>query len=180
LFLSIKIIEELDEQDYLSIVLFNTNSEVLRTTASVVNKDQIISLVKKLKTKGSTNLERGLRDGHQLVSKNYRSNYENRVILISDAGLNTGVTDDTSLLKLVSDFARENIGLSAIGLSLNFNQKIIHKISMSKGGNYHFVNSGKMILKLLKNFDFFVSPVTYNLKGYLELKGMDTKLINTY
>lgn len=174
------IVAQLNEQDSLSIVLFDTDSEILLQTTEVTNKEAILELIKKLETKGSTNLEKGLRDGFELVSENFKQGYENRVILISDAGLNTGVTTEGSLVKLVSDYAAEDIGLSAIGLGLNFNQDFIQAITMSKGGNYQFMNSGKAMFKLVKNFDFLVTPVAYNLKASVNLEGIEAKLVKTY
>lgn len=174
------IVNELNAEDYLSIVIFDSDSEIFLGTANVTNKNEIIRKVNSLRTGGSTNLEKGLRNGYQLVSENFITGYENRVILISDAGLNTGTTDDTDLLKLVSDYAGEKIGLTAVGLGLNFNQKFIHQITKSQGGNYVFVNSGKQMLKLVNNFNYLVTPVAYNFKARLSFGGINAKLKKAY
>jgi Ca-activated chloride channel family protein len=105
---------------------------------------------------------------------------ENRVILISDAGLNTGVTDENILLKEVADYAGEHVGLTAIGVGDNFNQKFVRKITESQGGNYLFVQSGKRMIEYFQQFDFFVSPVAYNLKAQLNVEGLEAKLAKAY
>ncbi len=176
----IHIVNQMSEEDYLSIVLFDTSSEILLSTIAVAEKQKIIDMVNKLKTRGSTNMEKGLRDGYEMVSDNFKADYENRVILISDAGVNTGVRDESSLLKLVTDYASEKIGLSAIGLGLSFNQKLIHAITMSKGGNYSFVNSGVGMLKMVKAFKFMVTPVAYNFKASVEGTNLNAKLVKVY
>ena len=82
----IKTVNELNEKDILSIVLFDTKSEVLLSAQNVTDRDAIIAKVRELKTKGSTNLEAGLMDGYEEVSARALDleGYENRVILISD------------------------------------------------------------------------------------------------
>ncbi|MFC2074907.1 VWA domain-containing protein [Bdellovibrionota bacterium] len=173
-------INQLNEGDVLSVVLFNQESELLFAPTDVTDKEALIKLVNSLEAGGSTNLEAGLRDGFELVSENLIAGYENRVILISDAGLNTGVTDQANLLRLVTDFADEGIGLTAIGLGLNFNQDFIHGITMSHGGNYIFVHSGKKMAKFFRSFNYLVTPVAYNLKARIDLNGLKAKLVNAY
>ncbi len=125
-------------------------------------------------------MEAGLRDGYNLVSKSFLKDAENRVVLISDAGLNTGATSEEALIRLISDFAGEDIGLTAIGLGLNFNEKFIHGITLGKGSNYIFVNSGKGLENYFKQFDFLVSPIAYNFKAELKLEGLEAKLVKTF
>lgn len=190
-------IQMLGEDDVLSIVLFDTKSETLVEPTHVTNRAELIAKVESLKTRGSTNMEAGLRDGFNFVSENLvdLSDYEHRVVLISDAGLNTGVTDQASFLKLISDFGNEGIGLTAVGLGLNFNQDFIKGITESKGGNYIFVHSGLAMAKYFgviaredgtiekrdaKRFDFLVTPVAYNFKATVEVNGVPATLVKAY
>ncbi|MBT3981765.1 MAG: VWA domain-containing protein [Bacteriovoracaceae bacterium] len=173
-------VSKLNGSDYLSIVLFNSNHKVLLGTTLVEDKAAILKLVDSIQAQGSTNLESGLKKGFELVSARLEADYENRVILISDAGLNTGVTDPKALLRLVTDYSAMGVGISSIGLGLNFNQDFIHNITMSKGGNYLFVNSGKEMNKYFKNFDFLVTPAAYNFKADLSFIGSSAKFVKAY
>jgi Mg-chelatase subunit ChlD len=175
-----KMLEELNSDDFVSIVLFDSESEIFLPTTKVEDKEAIAEMVAKIETKGATNLEAGLRDGYELVSANFTEGYENRIVLLTDANLNVGVTADDAIVKMVSDFAGENIGLSAVGIGVNFNQEFIHQISMSKGGNYQFVNSGAELYKMARSFKFMVTPVLYNFKAELVLKDVEAKLVKTY
>lgn len=175
---TIKTINELNEGDFLSLVTFDTESSIIAPSQRVGDKNTLIQIVKALKTKGTTNLEAGLRDAYQEVSCRIAQSrgFEQRVILITDAGLNTGITDESALLKLVTDFAHEGIGLTALGVGLNFNQKLIDGISTSRGGNYLFVQSGRDLLSFFDAFDFLVTPVAHTLKVAVDLKNIDAKL----
>jgi len=179
----IETINELDEEkDLISIVVFNTTSKVLIRPTRAQDKARLIEQVKGLEAGGSTNLEAGLRDGFEEVSENRDrlEGYEHRVILISDAGLNTGVTEESALLKLVTDYASEGIGLTALGLGENFNQDFIHAIANSRGGNYMFVHSGQDMMRYFAAFDYLVTPVAYDFKARLDFVGLTPKLVAAY
>ena len=176
----IKSLSHLNEHDTVSIVLFDSVSVVLLPTTYVTDKELIINKLQKVQTGNSTNLDAGLRDGFMLASKASKEGYETRVILFSDAGLNTGVTDHSSLLRLVSDYAGENIGLTAIGVGENFHHDFVHKITMSKGGNALFVHSGADLMKFFNNFNYLVTPVAHNFKLSSSLVDVHAKLVKAY
>ena len=178
----VQTIEELDEADYLSIVLFDTNSEILVRPTPVRDKQALITKVKALKTRGSTNLEAGLRDGFTLVRENVARlpGHEHRVILVSDAGLNTGVTDTASLERLVTDQAARGIGLTALGVGENFHQSVIHAISKSRGGNYLFVQSGEDMLRFFESFDYLVTPAAHEFNVSAIVQGIGAELVRAY
>ncbi len=173
-------LNNLTDKDTVSIVLFDSVSVVHLEPTSASQKAVISDSLKHIQPRNSTNLHAGLYDGYRLASQSYKEGYENRVLLFSDAGLNTGVTATDSILRLVSDYAAEGIGLSAIGVGENFHHDFIHKITMSKGGNAHFVHTGKDMMKFFANFDFLVSPVAYNLKVAVELVDLPATLVKTY
>ncbi|MCA9506816.1 MAG: VWA domain-containing protein [Myxococcales bacterium] len=184
---AIETVENLREGDYLSIIVFESESEIIlpiTKIASQESKEDIINTIKTLETKGSTNLYDGLRLGFESLSQqnfiDSNNDKESRVILISDAGLNTGFTELSTALKLVSDYASEGIGLTAIGLGENFNQEFILGISQSAGGNYIYVHSGRDMYRYFQEFKFLVSPVAYKLKAFLTLNDMKASLKESY
>lgn len=173
-------VRRLNTEDTLSIVLFDDKETVLLAPTSVSDKDSINEKISTIVTGGSTNLESGLRRGFELVSEQMSVTRENRVILISDAGLNTGIVSQEDLVKMVGDFAGEEIGLTAIGVGVNFNQTFVHGITMSKGGNYLFLQSGKELTNYFNQFDFLTTPVAYNFKADLEIIGLKATLVDSY
>lgn len=182
---AIKTLNSLGNDDYVSVVVFDNEAEVLvpvRQVKSNQDKDQVILAIKNLETRGSTNLYDGLKKGYELVSDNGVSlpTHNHRVILISDAGLNTGTTDEASNVRLVSDYAAEDIGLSAIGLGLNFNQDFIKGITESIGGNYLFAQSSVDMYRYFESFDFLVTPVAKNLKARLSFNNTTAKLVKAH
>ena len=182
---AIKTLNSLQSDDYVSVVVFDNEAEVLmpaRQIKSNQDKEEIIKAINNLQTRGSTNLYDGLKKGYELVSDNgvKLASYNHRVILISDAGLNTGTTDEASNVRLVSDYAAESIGLSAIGLGLNFNQDFIMGITESLGGNYLFAQSGVDMYRYFESFDFLVTPIAQHLKARLSFKNTKAQLVKAY
>ena len=175
-----KTVAELNEGDLLAIELFDTRAETLLAPTPVTDPDAILALVAPLQTRGSTNLEEGLRRGFRHVAAHHSPERESRVILISDAGLNTGETNPDTILELVERAAAGGTGLTAIGIGQNFKQGFIDKISQSRGGNYIFVHSGSGLYDYFNGFDFLVTPVAYDFKATMELEGIDAKLRAVY
>lgn len=182
---AVKTISQLNADDYVSVVVFDSTSEVLVPAMSMAtdeNRAHVLNVIAKLETKGSTNLYDGLKAGYDLVSDNAQnlSDYNHRVILISDAGLNTGVTDESVNVSLVSNYAAEDIGLTAIGLGLNFNQDFILGTSTSLGGNYIYAHSGKDMVRYFSSFKFLVSPIAHQLKARLTFANTSATLVKAY
>jgi Ca-activated chloride channel family protein len=105
---------------------------------------------------------------------------ENRVILISDAGLNTGITNDHAIKDLIQNAALEGIGLTAIGIGENFNEKLINLVAQTKGGNYLFANNGHAMEKFFDNFKFLVSPIAHHFKVSVDFMDFKAQLNKVY
>jgi Ca-activated chloride channel family protein len=173
-----KTVENLNEGDVLSIALFETNARMLLPPEKVTNKDRIFDMLTAIQTEGTTNLEAGLRMGYESAAKNLSPFYENRVILISDAGLNTGVVNEDEILNLVNKWAVREVGLTAIGMGDNFKQKFINHIAQSKGGNYLFVQSGEEMQQYFDAFKFLVTPIATDLALAIDVK--NAKFVAAY
>ncbi|MFT3775859.1 MAG: VWA domain-containing protein [Minicystis sp.] len=173
---------ELDENDILSIVTFDETARTVLAPTHVRDKGLILSKVTPLVTGGSTNLYDGLKDGFEAVETSLAQaqGYENRVIVITDAGQNTGTTSDVEILWLVNEFAAKGIGLTAIGVGGNFNETLTRGITQGRGGNYVFVQSGRDMYRYFESFDFLVTPVAYALRAGITLADVGAKLEKTY
>jgi len=175
-----QIADQLNQDDRLSLVIFDEEIETLIDGHSAPFNANIKATYADLKPRGSTDMYAGLKRGFELASKHRAKNVENRVILISDAGANTGFTGPEAFATLAGDYTHEGIGLTAIGIGMNFNEELVHQISMSQGGNYLFVQSGQELISFAEEFDFLVTPVAFNFKARLDLSDKNLKLVKTY
>ena len=173
----VAILDELNSQDYLSIVTFNS-SATLNLPIGAVNKmdmRDIADHVMNIEAGGSTNLESGIKTATQQYRGLYETNsyeYENRMIIITDAQPNTGDYSSSGFLSLITQNAANRIYTTFIGVGVDFNSQLIEDISKVKGANYYTVHSpGQFRERVEEEFEYMVTPLVFNLNLYLESHG---------
>ena len=91
--------------------------------------------------------------------------YENRIIVITDAMPNLGTTSKGELTKYVKENANKGIYTSFVGVGVDFNTEVIECLSDVKGANYYSVHNSEEFKKTLgEEFDFMVTPLVFDLE----------------
>ena len=152
------LVNQLAEDDRISIVLYDTDVQVLCDPQVVgSSKETIKARVKGIVADGSTNLEGGMRKGFELV-RNVKSlvgndrEMVNRVLLLSDGLANVGVTDAGELSKISNEYFNEHrISISTFGVGADYNEDLMSKIAGQGGGLYYFISSPEQLPELFKN-----------------------------
>lgn len=97
------LIDELNSDDRLGVVLFESSSHIAKPLNLVGNTDieKIKEHVLDIKSQGGTNFEAGYNDATELFSEEMLndSEYENRIIVITDAMPNMGTTSKDGLAR---------------------------------------------------------------------------------
>lgn len=139
------LVTQMNPQDMLSIVLYDTEVEVFLEPQHVENKKHLLDRIDKIITLNSTNLEGGIRKGCELVKKvQQRNNGEmvHRVLLLSDGLANVGLSDPEQLSNLTrSFFEKDRIAISTFGVGNDYNEDLMARIAMQGGGRYYFIDS---------------------------------------
>ena len=177
------LLTNLNYDDRFGLVLFDRESQIeIEMEEMCQLKYKQFANILSLSTGGGTNMERGYNEAIKMFQKNNEwtndNNYENRMILLTDACPNQGAKDANSLMKMVYDAANENklsrIYTTFVGIGVDFNSGLISQISNVRGCNYFSVDSKKKFEKKLHSeFDYFVSPMVFNLKLTLFCEGDD-------
>jgi Ca-activated chloride channel family protein len=110
----------------------------------VVGRDDPATLqraIGSLQPQGSTNLHAGLRAGYEIADRAYRSEYTNRVVMITDALTNTGVVDEELISTVSSFYDRRQIRLSGVGVGSDFNDYLLDRLTERGKGAYVFLGS---------------------------------------
>ena len=178
------LIDQLNEDDSFGMVLFDDSSYLAKPFSKIGNTD--INALKKhileIEARGGTNFEVGYLEAQALFKKYGTINsdeYENRIIVITDAMPNIGTTDKTGLLKYIEDSANSKIYTTFIGVGLDFNTKVIKAITNVKGANYYSVsNEEEFIKRMGKEFEYMVTPMIFDLN--LEFNSDSFKLEKIY
>lgn len=133
------LIDGLSSEDYLSIVIYDDRIDVLLPAQRVINKECIKRLVREIYPRGSTNLGGGMAEGFQQIERNFREDYVNRVILLSDGLANTGITDPRELGRIAGRYRDKSISLTTMGVGLDYNENLMLGLAEHGGGNYYFL-----------------------------------------
>lgn len=154
------LVSQLRERDVLSIVIFDTEAEVLMPARTLRDKESVKRLIRGIEPGSSTNIHSGLMLGYHEVLKNYREGSTNRVILLTDGIANQGVTDPERIAQDSLRFNDRGIDLSTIGVGLDLNKDLLRHLAKSGRGLFHFVSDTDDIEKVfIKEVQSLVSPV---------------------
>ena len=105
------IIDQLTADDIVSVVTFESRTQVLVPAQAVLNKAEIKSQVDKIRDGGGTNLAPGLQEGLNQVRQHHKGERVSRVVLLTDGE----ATDSENDSRRVADLAGQ-LGIPIIGL----------------------------------------------------------------
>lgn len=161
------IIDQTDRNDYLSIVMYDDNIDVLQPSAPVGDKYILRDKVSRIKPGGFTNLSGGMFEGYDQVNNSYSRGFVNRVLLLSDGLANRGITDRYKLADKVREMnRRDNITISTFGVGNDFNENLMADLADYGKGNYYYIRNSSDIPDIFAN----------ELRGVRNLVGQGTKI----
>lgn len=154
------LIQRLRPQDRLSVVLFDDRAEVLVASQLVTNPMQLAQEIDKAIPRGGTNLNAGFQLGYQQVADHYNQKGSNKVIFLTDALANLGVTDPTDILRQAGVYRQQyQIDFALIGVGASFNADLA-RVLTSGGHSIHFLSDGDDIKKVfIDELESLLSPI---------------------
>jgi len=138
-----RMVDELKKGDMVHMVLFD-HQVCTPVENFVVGRDDpgvLLKAINALRPQGSTDLHSGLSRGYEIADRSYRPGYSNRVILITDALTNTGVTDQQMISMISKYYESRQIRLSGVGVGRNFNDALLDRLTERGKGAYVFLGS---------------------------------------
>lgn len=144
------LVENLGENDRVSIVTYAGSSAVVLDSESGANKEKILQAINNLEAGGSTAGADGILTAYKLSEKNFKKDANNRIILATDGDFNVGVSDTGSLERLVSKKRDNGVYLSILGFGTgNIRDDIMETLSKNGNGNYAYINTREDAEKFL-------------------------------
>jgi len=143
-----EIIEQLSENDILSVVGFNDHAEVVIPATSVENKRALATRTRIMRASGGTEMYKGLYAGVLENRKNLRPDRVNHIILLTDG--NT-YGDQEKCLTLARKLSKEGISVSTLGLGSEWNDEFLDEIASITGGSSGFIKSANAVVSFLNN-----------------------------
>jgi Ca-activated chloride channel homolog len=162
------LIRNLEDGDQLSIVLYGDSAHVhlTPTRASSATVPTLLRAVEAIESAGSTYMERGLELGYDLARKT-KAAYEGitRVALFTDERPNVGHTDAGSFVAMARAASAEGIGLTTIGVGVQFDSGLATELSSTRGGNLFFLHGPDAADALFTDeLDYMVSELAHDLR----------------
>jgi len=160
------LLERLNDKDSFSLILFDDQAKVTQELKpwKDINSGELKSKIMNTKTRGGTNIEKGMKAAADQYKNIGQSNNANRVIFLTDMNPNMGSTDEGALLKIVKSLATEKIYTTFIGIGIDFNTALVSTITKIRGSNYFAVKSARDFKKQMnEEFDYMVTVDVFDV-----------------
>ncbi len=137
------VVDQLGEDDYLSLLIFDDEVEVILDSQAVLDREAIKRKVDLLIPRGGTQISLGLKQGMEEIKKNYSEQRINRILLLTD-GETWG--DEEECLSLAQEAEKMGVSITALGIGEEWNENLLLKIAESSGAGSHWIQEPTEIL----------------------------------
>ncbi|TNF30866.1 MAG: VWA domain-containing protein [Deltaproteobacteria bacterium] len=141
-------LDRLDERDIVSVVAYDSTVEVLVPATRASDRATILRGIDRLRAGGMTALFAGTSKGAAEVRKFKDAKTIDRVILLSDGQANVGPQSPGALASLGESLRREGVGVTTIGMGLDYNEDLMVALARRSGGNHFFVEDPSQLARL--------------------------------
>ena len=177
------LLNHLDDDDRFGMVLFDDTGYLAKPVSDIggIRMDDLKNHILEIESKGGTNMESGMALGTTLLEEykdSDQSEYENRIIFLTDAMPNIGTIDDEGLFGMLNDNADSKIYTTFIGIGVDFNTELTEAITKVRGANYYSVHSlQEFKTRMDDEFEYMVTPLVFNLELVLEADGYNIQKV---
>lgn len=145
-----QLVNELTENDRVSIVVYAGSSGVVLDSAHGNDKERIINALNSLEAGGSTAGAEGIQKAYALAEDNFIKDGNNRVILATDGDFNVGPYSLGELQTIIEKKRESGIYLSVLGFGTgNIKDSTMELLADKGNGNYAYIDTPKEAKKVL-------------------------------
>lgn len=142
------LIDELDENDTISIVTYASGTRVALESTPVFEKDKIIEVIDSLSAGGGTSGAAGINLAYEQAEKNLIDG-NNRIILCTDGDFNIGASSTGDLEKLITEKRDKGIFLTVLGFGMgNYKDNRMETLADKGNGSYAYIDNEREAKKV--------------------------------
>jgi Ca-activated chloride channel homolog len=146
------LIEQLREQDKISIVVYAGNAGLVLPATSGSNKTKIKEAIDQLEAGGSTAGGAGIKLAYQIAKQNFMKNGNNRIILCTDGDFNVGMSSNGELERMVEKERESGVFLTVLGYGMgNYKDSKMEVLADKGNGNHAYIDGESEAKKVLVN-----------------------------
>lgn len=131
--------------DIVSMVTWDTSNNVVLSGHAVSGSDDatLLQRIASIEAAGGTDLHGGLTAGYELASQSFSADRINRIVLISDGGANTGVTDIDIIAEHAGGNGEDGIYMVGVGVGTaeTYEDTLMDDVTDAGKGASVFVNN---------------------------------------
>jgi Ca-activated chloride channel family protein len=179
----VAMLDHLNSNDSFGLVTFETTASIVEPfkRVSSIDMEELKSRILGINEAGSTDMSAGMRTASGMFTellKADQSEYENRIIFLTDAMPNTGDISETGLLGMAKANSDAKLYTTFIGIGVDFNTMLIENITKIRGANYYSVHSSEDFKKRMDDeFDYMVTPLVFNVLLKLDATGYEIEKV---
>lgn len=144
------LVDQLREQDRVSLVVYAGESRVVLEPTSGREKAKIRTAIDQLTAGGSTAGASGIELAYQMAHQAFMPKGINRILLATDGDFNVGVSDFDSLKQMAVDKRKTGISLTTLGFGVdNYNEHLMEQLADAGDGNYAYIDNLREARKVL-------------------------------
>jgi Ca-activated chloride channel family protein len=162
-----QIVGQMHDGDQMSIVLYGDTSAVyLQPTSIGRDRARILAAIDHIESAGSTNMEDGLKVGYDTAFATAPGfSGTTRLMLFTDEQPNVGRTDADSFMTMAETASRQGIGLTTIGVGVQFDGALATRVSSVHGGNLFFISDEATVRSVFeRQLDTMVSELAHDVR----------------
>ncbi|MEO0468292.1 MAG: VWA domain-containing protein [Bacteroidota bacterium] len=136
-------------KDKITIIAFSGKSRVVLEPTSALQYDKIVESINQLRSGGSSNLQKGLREAYELAEKHFIQNGNNRLIVATDGSVKL----TSGMSRLVRKKAWEDIVLSVFHVTSTTNyqsRERLNRLAQLGSGSYYMINAENAIRSMVQ------------------------------
>lgn len=158
-------LNRLNAEDIVSVVVYDTEVQVLVPATKMTCRDDIIRKIRRIEAGGTTALYAGVEMGAEEVKKFHSCNRVNRIVLLSDGLANVGPQSPEALGKLGTRLADNGISVTTIGLGLGYNEDLMSRLAYQSDGGHYFAETANELASVFdQEFDRALSVVAQEVR----------------
>ncbi len=138
----------LTRYDFLGIVGYAEDVQIIQNMDFVKDKRQIIERLKDIRIGTSTNLSAGWLQGIRMLEEMKETNCIKRLILLTDGIATMGIQEDEKLVDIARSYYQKGIVTTTIGFGSDFNEGSLKSVAEAGNGNFHFIDNPEKITEV--------------------------------
>jgi uncharacterized protein YegL len=137
-----KIIDQLGQDDYFSLVVFNDRADVVAAAQRVTSKADLKQAVGRVEAAGGTEMATGMALALQEIQRPMLSRGISRMLLLTD-GRTYG--DESRCVEIARRAQGRGIGITALGVGNEWNEDLLETMTARENSRAHYIASAQDI-----------------------------------